>query len=170
MVSSSGSERISGTGGGIYAQKVDRVDVRSNRVWENRAQQFGGGIALESVGQPSIVNNTIIGNSAGDGGALWTKDSSASVVNTIIAYTQSGVGALGNSGDWHHNNWYNNSAGHTAGTDIPNISKGDIEIHPQFEKIVIDGRCDDELVIPSSSQLRSAGDGSIETSTLIGAP
>lgn len=167
--SSSGTERISGVGGGIYVQKTDRIDLFNNQLWENEAQQWGGGIAIDTVQQSSIVNNSLVGNRAGSGGALYTKDTSLQVLNSIFAYTQTGVAALTEGGDWRNNNWYNNAAGHSAGIMAPNPAMQDVEIKPNFSSITIDGRCDDQLSLQPTSPLQSLGIQSDTSLSKIGA-
>jgi hypothetical protein len=157
IVSSSGSERTSGTGGAIYVQKTDRIDLFNNRLWENEAQQYGGAIAFDTIERSSIINNSLVGNKAALGGAMHTRNSDVKVINTIFAYTQGGIAVVSDTGEWLNNNWYNNIAGHSQSFLVPDKSMNDVELRPDFVRIVIDGRCDDEIRVQSNSPLQNLG-------------
>lgn len=92
------------TGGGIYC-KGGTVTIANNFLAGNSAGPldlssstsagYGGAINCDcsSTTAPKIVNNTIIGNGAIEGGAIYSKRTSSApeIVNNIIAFNSSGL-------------------------------------------------------------------------------
>ncbi len=65
--------------------------IEANTFVDNSATSEGGALYIYGV-SPTILNNTFCRNSATWGGAIWIKDSGASVDNNIIAYSIEGGG------------------------------------------------------------------------------
>ena len=137
--SSSGAERVSGTGGGVYLQRVERALFQDSWFWENEAQVQGGGIGAEGS-KMSLEKLVFAGNRSGTGGAILAIDGTVDSVGSIFSYTQAGV-AVSAKGDFSNNQWYSNADGDFTGQEnFP-------EVKPAFKRIVVDGRCDDDLEI-----------------------
>ena len=137
IASSSGTERVSGTGGAVYLQKEERGLVQNSWFWENEAQKNGGGIAAEEA---NLKMELLIfaGNRANNGAAVSGKEGTMESKNSVFSYSQAGVAVFG-EGEFSENQWYSNADGHIKG------GEGLKEQKPSFNKIVIDGRCDDDL-------------------------
>ena len=82
------------------------------------------------------------GNRANQGAAVFSVDGSTEARDSIFSYSQSGI-AVSGEGDFSENEWYSNADGHIAGGEQLQEKK------PSFSKIVIDGRCDDDLSLQS---------------------
>lgn len=148
---STGSKRLSGTGGAIYAQKSERLVLTNNRLWENTAQVQGGGLAVDVVKSVEMDTMIFAANRANNGGAVWLKDSTSTAINNEIAFTQAGVAAvyqgLGTH-QWQTTNWYNNAADNGnffRPAPLQDSNTQDTEVMPQYPLLVVDGICTDQL-------------------------
>ena len=137
IASSSGAERVSGTGGGIYLQKIQRGLIQDTWFWENSSQKNGGAIGIEEA-KLSLEQLIFAGNRAGNGAAISVKNGTVETKNSIFSYSQAGIAVFGD-GEFAENQWYSNADGHIKGGEALQERK------PTFKKIVIDGRCDDDL-------------------------
>lgn len=75
-------------GGGIYVDS--RAEIANCCIWSNAAKESGGGVRVSGTKGVRLLNNTICGNSAPEGGGvfgerLW-------IWNCIIAFSWSGGG------------------------------------------------------------------------------
>ena len=149
---STGSKRLSGTGGAIYTQKSERLVLTNNQLWENTAQVQGGGLAVDVVTSVEMDSMIFAANRANNGGAVWLKDSTSKTINNEIAFTQAGVAAVyqgQGTHQWQQTNWYNNAADNGnifRPSPLQDSNTQDTEIMPTYPSLVVDGICNDQLV------------------------
>ena len=149
--SSTGGKRVSGTGGGIYLQNSERLVFERNWVWENEAQEVGGGIALDQVRTTEMADSIFAANRSLQGGVVYMSNSSSTASKLNFAFTQAGVATMTNgsgSHQWDNINWYNNvdgngSVGLKEGVPLPLTTY--TEHNPNFSDLVVDSRCNDTL-------------------------
>lgn len=114
-------------GAGIYCVDSSPVIV-GNIIRDNKAT-YGGGIYCTGTARPTIVNNTIVGNTSG-GGIMCAGTNSPIIVNNIVAFGSSGISRTGsgvpNTSD---NCVYGNSRGDFIGLTP---GAGDMRVDPQF--------------------------------------
>lgn len=76
----------SGNGGGVYTAASSSL-ISGNRIYENRADDTGGGVYCYEAGaeEPIVANNSIYRNEAGNfGGGIACKGSDAIVTNNTV--------------------------------------------------------------------------------------
>ena len=151
--SSMGGKRSSGIGGALYLQKGERLVFEHNWVWENTAQEYGGGISVDGLKNVEFAESLFAANRSEKGGVIHLSNSSSVAKDMQVAFTQAGV-ATSQSGSgkhqWTNVNWYNNVDGNGfLGTspDLPSALTSHSERNPNFEHLVVDGRCDDTLLL-----------------------
>ena len=152
IASSTGGKRTSGVGGGLYLQNGERLVFENNWVWENEAQEVGGGIALDSVHSVEMDASIFAANRSLQGGVVSFTNTSSTASNLQFAFTQAGAATkVGNDGKhtWTNINWYNNVDGNgTLGvsTEVPTGLTTHTENNPNFSDLVVDSRCNDTLL------------------------
>jgi CSLREA domain-containing protein len=91
-------------GGAIFVGSSGRTTVTNSTLSDNRAQGNGGGLVMSATGSPSatVLNSTIVNNSAAVGGGVSNNWSGSLVLrNTIVAYNtaQNCSGTITNRGN-----------------------------------------------------------------------
>ncbi len=152
IATSLGGKRTSGTGGGVYLQKGERLVFEDNWFWENQAQERGGGLSIDSVEQLELNNSIFAANRSATGGALYLNGANTTADSLNVVYTQSGLATMAVNGEhqWENINWYNNVDGNgTLGPslDVPLSLTSHTANNPNFTSLVVDGRCEDELTL-----------------------
>ena len=146
IASSTGGKRTSGIGGGLYLQKGERLVFENNWIWENEAQEIGGGIALDSVRSVEMDGSIFAANRSLQGGVVSFVNTSSKANNLNFAFTQAGTATKTDNGGkhtWTNINWYNNVDGNgTLGQSTGDTST---QKNPNFSKLVVDSRCNDTL-------------------------
>jgi predicted outer membrane repeat protein len=151
IASSTGGKRVSGVGGGMYLQNGDRLVFEDNWIWENEAQEVGGALATDGVGNLELSASIFAANRSLQGGAIYLRDTSSTAKDLVLAFTQAGSAAehLGSgTHQWGKINWYNNvdgdgSLGPAKGTPL-NLTTHSVQ-NPNFSDLVVDSRCNDTL-------------------------
>jgi hypothetical protein len=90
-----------GYGGALRGGWRGKLHIRDCAFTDNRADQLGGAVFIESDGEMTIVGSAFTGNQAPYGGAIHNMLSGLTVVNTIFssnASTSEGGGALATDG------------------------------------------------------------------------
>ena len=112
----------SGAGGGIYCW-YSSPSVSNCLIAGNTAVR-GGGIYCEFSSSPKCTNCTIVANNAGDGGGVYSDRyytppwSSIAVLNSIIAFNQSGIHASSSSSVRYSNVFGNASYNYRGGVSL----------------------------------------------------
>jgi hypothetical protein len=134
-----------GNGGAIYMANESNPVIVQNVFFGNSASATGGGIRWSipswAIG-PTIVNNTVVGNSSAQGAALWGEgfDTGAQVMNNILtAPAGQMVVYLGPWGDpaipvFKNNDVFPGLLGFAYVGSVPNLTgvNGNISVDPQF--------------------------------------
>jgi parallel beta-helix repeat protein len=140
-----------GGGGGVYCHWSE-PHIYSNVISGNSSESSGGGIHIGSGLDlwSSITNNTIINNSAGEGGAIACCDGWPTIVNNIVAFNSSGLYSLDGQ-QWNSSNCvFGNSAYNYSGMfDEPS----DLHLDPKLAA--------GTYSLHSSSPCVNAGDNSV---------
>lgn len=145
-------------GGGIYLYGTN-ARIASNLVLKNAAgaPYNGGGIFCRYGGSPSIVNNTITGNTAGGSAAVGSWDSAnPSLINNIIAFNTSGLWINGADMRIRHNDFFGNAAYDFGNFASPVGADGNISVDPSFKD-----RTNDNYHLTTSSLCIGAGENSV---------
>lgn len=133
-------------GGGIAANGSSSI-IRNNVVFGNAAfaqsnSSSGGGIYCS--GNEVVVNNTIVGNSADQGGGLAVayNASSGGVVchNNIVAFNSSGIfktSATAQTLNLAYNCVYGNYAYNYSGVSDPTGTLGSVSVDPQLADVAV---------------------------------
>lgn len=150
---SMGGKRSSGTGGALYLQKGERLVFEHNWVWENMAQEYGSGLSVDGVKVVELADSLFAANRSEKGGVVHLSNSSSVAKDMQVVFTQAGVATSQNGSgkhQWTNVNWYNNVDGNGfLGTspDLPSALTSHSEGNPNFKHLVVDGRCDDTLLL-----------------------
>jgi hypothetical protein len=88
----------------------------------------GGGIYCSRFTKPVIVNNTLAGNLAGEGGGIFADSEEATIVNNLIVFGSSGMVALVRGTT--NNCVFGNESGDFNGVGI----NGNISVDPRFSE------------------------------------
>ena len=149
---STGGKRVSGTGGALYLQNSERLVFERNWIWENEAQEVGGGIALDEVRATEMADSIFAANRSLKGGVVYMNNSSSTASNLDFAFTQAGAATMTKgtgSHQWSKINWYNNVDGNgNVGIEegVPLSLTTFTEQNPNFSDLVVDNRCNDTLL------------------------
>jgi predicted outer membrane repeat protein len=137
---------------------------KNNVYVENYAATDGGAFYILDSGAVDIVNNTLLGNDAANGGGLWLSNSEVNFINNIVAWTTSGYAIeadSASSGKVEYFDFYSNSPGALNGSSISMGTTG-ITSPPMLSELSLDGVCgNDQLWPQAGSPLIDAGDPSI---------
>ena len=147
--------------GGATFLTGDMVTLTNVVVQENHSYGNGGGVYVYNVAAVDLTNNTFLGNSASDqGGALFTGTSLVRSVNDIFAESHEGnaVYSTVGSGSWTYGDWTGNAPANAAGSAVVDTTAdGNLSEPPDFVDAAVDGLCDDDLHLSSTSVLVDAG-------------
>lgn len=89
---------------------------------------YGGAIYASLTSSPRIENSTMLNNTAFQGGAIYSDNSSPSVLNSIIAFNTEGLRRASGSFALTHNNVYGNGVNYAGAGP----GSGDISADPLF--------------------------------------
>lgn len=148
-----GGKRISGTGGGLYVQQAERLVLEQSWFWENNAQEQGGALSTDLVKNIELAEVILAGNRAQSGGAVFFNASKSLAKDVQVAYTQAGIATKvngeGSIHQWRASNWFNNvdGDGSLGVGDTPITLTDHTAEYPNFKRLVVDGRCDDDLTM-----------------------
>ena len=154
QATSTGGKRTSGVGGGLYLQNGERLVFEDNWIWENEAQQVGGGIALDGVRSVEMEKSIFAANRSLVGGVVSLENASSTATNLHFAFTQAGAATKTDGNgihQWTNINWYNNVDGNGVlgiSGDVPSALTTHTEHNPNFSDLVVDSRCNDTLLSP----------------------
>ena len=137
---------------------------RNNILIENQAAANGGAIYARNAGILEVTNNTLLGNAALDGGALWTTGTQVDVLNSLIATTVSGdaIDIDASSADsLDYSDLFDNTPQDFTRSPV-NLGANNLALEPLLTSVNLDGICgNDQLWPTSASPLIDAGDPSI---------
>ena len=138
----------------------------ANRWVENVAEQ-GGAIALSTVVDTGIINNTLVGNEATSAGAhLWIEVGTTQFINNLFAWGQDGGGLYGDATAASGSDFFNNNAFDNLGLDeswsgsLPDMTgiSENIAADPLLRSYSYDGDPDnDDLRLTLASPCLDAG-------------
>ncbi len=122
-----------GEGGAIDSWENNAFVVSNNLMINNSTSSIGGAVNINGnvgAGNVNVINNTIIGNTANQGGGIY-RQSNGVVYNNIVVgntATNTGGGVYGSSGSGDYNDVWGN---------LPNNYNGgapahDLQIDPKF--------------------------------------
>lgn len=155
----------SSMGGGGLAEVIGNGLIENVLFAGNESGGNGGAIMIDGAA-PTIVNNTLVGNTALISAGLYAKSSSAKVFNNIIVYQDTGAGLVNDdevlSLDVQYNLFYANQGGSFGGYQ-PDVvgSAGNLEADPLFVKFSNDSRfTNDDFHLQAGSPAIDAGDPS----------
>ena len=126
-------------GGGIDSWENNAFTVSNNLFYNNSTGSIGGAMNINgnvSAGDINIFNNTIIGNSANQGGGLY-RQSGGRVFNNVIVGNNAtanngGGGVYGSSGSAGYNDVWGNTANNTTNNYNGSAPGTDVQIDPLF--------------------------------------
>jgi hypothetical protein len=129
-------------GGGAVYIKSGAAYLENNLIWENTANEYGGGVVLDasplylSPASPArLLNNTIADNAAPGGAGVDVRNGSNVLLQSnIVAYNSAGVRLdATSSAMWFNNDVFGNaSAGDVLGAASPVGANGNISADPKF--------------------------------------
>jgi|GEM_PF-1335742 len=90
----------------------------------------GGGIFIDTFSLPSVVNNTLLSNTAPIGGILCS-NAAVTLANNIIAFGSSGIGGSATLQLFNNTVFGNNGSNYVALAD-PTGNAGNLSVDPQF--------------------------------------
>ncbi len=114
--------------------------IRSNRLLNNTATFYGGGIYVNG-GTPVIASNIITGNSATYGGAIYSNGGSPLIINntimnngsTGIYHVNAGAPVIANCILWNNGNDLHNSAASYSIVEDNDSGVGNLHLNPQLD-------------------------------------
>ncbi|MBN1676593.1 MAG: right-handed parallel beta-helix repeat-containing protein [Kiritimatiellae bacterium] len=118
-------------GGGIHCWLAS-PQIVNNALNGNSAATGGGAIYCANGSAPAIVNNTLMGNNAVNGGAIYSVDSSPTIVNNVVAFGSSGVYGTNSSMTFRNNCAYGNTDYNYSGIGDPTGTGGNIAVNPEL--------------------------------------
>jgi MYXO-CTERM domain-containing protein len=160
-------------GAGAYAKDTyggSNSDFWTNNVFqENEARKKGGGLYLKDSDDTEFVNNHVVGNTAvSKGGGIYLTNGVTNFNNNLFAWTQNkaavrGEGNTTSSATFSYNAWHDNDKDAEGEFDSSDVAAtGSISVDPLLANYNLDGDCDNDDLLPSSSSpLVDAGDPSI---------
>jgi len=90
------------TGGGLYVDDLMDVNIENSIFAQNIAGSYGGGLTVvveqSAAGQPSITNNTFVGNSAGSTSGVAGGGGAVAAEGTLLAFRNNIVYSSGGGG------------------------------------------------------------------------
>ena len=146
-------------GGAFYGQEIKDAQLIENVFVNNSSEQQGGAIAGDRVGF-TVRNNTLAGNQAKQGGAIWLLNSPAKVLNNILANTVFGgaVWSQGTSPSIQNNAWSANNGGHVTGSSFALGKSGNVDVVPNFRSYSSQSKCSRfDVRLRSNSTLAAPG-------------
>ncbi len=93
-----GNSQNNGIGGGGISTRGGSPLIQGNTIVDNQATAFGGGLAFWAAGQPTIIKNTIMGNTGADAGGISFVNGGTPLVEENLIVGNTGTGAGGISG------------------------------------------------------------------------
>ena len=151
-------------GGAVYVYGAEEVDIHNVIFQENVSEENGGALALSSVLDASVANNTFVGNVSTQGDDMWLTLSPTEIINTIFAQANgsasvyaadSSSASMGTT----YNDWYNNTSNSSGSFGFSVVANGNMTNNPLFTLYSQDGNCtNDVLTLQSTSSLIDAGD------------
>ena len=151
-------------GGAVSIYGVEDLTINNVIFQENESDEHGGALALGTIGDASIVNNTFVGNSSSQGDDLWLTESPTEIINTIFAHSSGSASvyaadATSAAENVAYNDWYNNTSNTAGSFGFTVTSNGNIVNDPIFTLYSQDGDCEnDVLTLQTSSTLIDGGD------------
>lgn len=155
---------LSAYGGAFYAGNIEELNITNVIFQDNESEANGGALAVDSIDDVILINNTFVGNSSTQGDDLWATLSPTEMINTI--FTQSSGSASVYAADGTsasagvaYNNWFSNTSNTAGSFGFSVTSNGNIVNDPVFTLYSQDGNCDnDVLTLEPTSTLIDAGD------------
>lgn len=159
-------------GGGAYLEELSAetgvANIENSVFQENQGVRYGGGLLTVEIPQLAMVNNTLVGNIAGDaGGAVYLYNTVLDFRNNIVAWTIDGAALYFDGADQlasttvSYNNFWENAAGHAGGlfTDDDLGARANLEEDPELIAYSLDGDPDnDNYALAATSPCIDAGD------------
>ena len=155
---------LSAYGGAFYAGNVERWNITNVIFQDNESEANGGALAVDSIDDVSLVNNTFVGNSSTQGDDLWATLSPTEIINTIFAqssgsaavYAADGTSASANVA---YSDWFGNTSNTSGSFGFSVTSNSNIVNDPVFTLYSQDGNCEnDVLTLEPTSTLIDTGD------------
>ena len=147
-----------GSGAGIYIRHSSPL-VAGDILWQNMASANGGGISCTDGSAPLVANNTLVANSALQGGAIYSSESSPEIWNNVAAWNSSGVcSAAGAATVVRYNCVYGNTHYDYSWLPDPTGSDGNISCDPRF----VDAAAGDFHLQPDSLCIDAGGDAVVQ--------
>lgn len=167
-----GNESI--IGGGVYlgegSDETATATVLNNVVANNSASRLAGGFGAVSVGGLSMVNNTIVGNQAlQGGGGVYLYDTPADFRNNILSMTVDGEAISADGAEavaastFQYNDLWSNAAGALSGElSTGSLDDTNLEVDPELVGYSLDGVShNDTFALSLVSPCIDAGDPEI---------
>jgi uncharacterized protein (TIGR03382 family) len=157
------------SGGAVYSSTYISPATerwRNNIFQENSASEQGGALHLLPSADSQLLNNTLVGNGAVEGGGIYLStylDTTTAFVNNIFAATLSGDGITHEdrsaAGSFLYNNWFSNATSDYSGAlSFSTSADGNHTADPGFRSYSLDGNCDnDDLRLATGSANIDAG-------------
>ena len=155
---------LSAYGGAFYAGNVQALSISNVIFQDNDSEANGGAIAVDSIDDVSLVNNTFVGNASAQGDDLWATLSPTEIINTIFAQSSGSASVYAADGTTasetaSYNDWFGNTANTSGSFAFSVTGNGNIIDDPLFTLYSQDGNCqNDVLTLQTSSTLIDAGD------------
>lgn len=111
----------------LFFNNVLCMNVAATSASETRG---GGGVFIDSTSQPSVLNNTLVSNTAPVGGILVSNRNSL-IANNIVAFGTSGVGGVSNP-RLQFNDLFGNTTGNYVGITDQTGTAGNVSVDPKF--------------------------------------
>ena len=151
-------------GGAVYVYSAEEVNIHNVIFQENVSEENGGALALSSVLDATVINNTFVGNASTQGDDMWLTLSPTEIINTIFAQSSgsaavyaadSSSASMGTT----YNDWYNNTSNSSGSFGFSVVANGNMTNNPLFTLYSQDGNCsNDVLTLQSTSSLIDTGD------------
>ena len=155
------------SGGAFYAQNITDITVNNVVFQDNTSQDAGGGVAVDTVGDFYMYNNTFVGNEAtGNGAGFWLANSTANVVNNLVT-DSTGSGGYADSStaasiDHAYGGWWQNTSDASGSLSVSIGVSGHVTGDPQYQSYTQNGDCSDDLfMLDPASPYVDAGDPSM---------
>lgn len=118
------------TGGGSSPVLFNNVLIRNAAALAGGDSLGGGALYIDTFSLPSVINNTLISNTAPVGGIL-SSNAAVTLANNVIAFGSSGIGGAP-SFQLFHNNLFGNGGSNYVGLADATGTAGNISADPQF--------------------------------------
>ena len=144
-----------GNDGGGICLNSSRATSTNVTVIDNQAYNYGGGMYLADS-RATLTNVTVTGNQASYGGGVRLEYSSATILNSILAYNAGGdLYAYSSDPAITYSCLYNTGTSH----NLTSLDPSNMTVDPRFVTFSNDGDpSNDDLHLAVDSPLRDAGD------------